>query len=252
MARPQRVDAASLVTVTERKLQRVHDRAVRDPLLCRVGGRREDDGTGGTRILGDRLRQPALADPGLSREHHDTTVAGNGAADRACLAKGRCPPDERHALRVEGRLRRRTGCRSSWMCNQRRLSVTDGFVPSGRLGERVDAELALQDRHARAVLAHRACSIFRSSEELHPTDMRRLVERVEVDPPAGGRNRPREVTVPFEYGDEAVQHPADGPLRRGSPRRAPVVELRAVAEGEPSHERAARQLGGGCEVRRVT
>ena len=78
--------------------------------------------------------------------------------------------------------------------------------------------------------------------------MRRLIERVEVDPPAGGRDRPCEVAVRLECRDEAVEHPADGALDRGSPRRAPVVELGAVAEREPRHERAARQLGGDCEV----
>ena len=138
------------------------------------------------------------------------------------------------------------------MRNRRHLPVADGFVASGRLGKRVDAELALQDRDARAVLAHRAGTISCRGEELHPPDVRRLVERVEVDPPAGRRDRPSQVAIRLECRDEPIQHPADGPLHRGSPRRAPVVELGAVAEREPRHERAARQLGRGCEVRRVS
>ena len=138
------------------------------------------------------------------------------------------------------------------MRNRRHLPVADGFVASGRLGKRVHSELALQDRDARAVLAHRAGTISCRGEELHPPDMRRLVERIEVDPPAGRRDRPSQVAVFLECRDEPIQHAADGPLHRGSPRGAPVVELGAVAEREPRHERAARQLGRGSEVRRVS
>ena len=240
------------MAVAERQLQRTHDRAVRDPLLRRVRGRREDDGTRRTRLVGDRLRQPALADARLSHEHHDPTLARDAAPDGVDLAKGRIPPDERQALGVERRLRCRMGLSHGRLRNHRRLPVADRFIPGGRLGKRVDPELALEDRDARAVLAHRAGPVAGRGEELHPPDMRRLVERVEVDPPAGGRDRPGEVAVRLECRDEPVQHPADGPLHGGRPGRAPVVELGAVAEREPGHERAACQLGGGCEVRRVT
>ena len=241
-----------LVTVAERKLQCTHDRAIRDPLLRRVRGRREDNGTRGTRLVGDRLRQPALADPGLSHEHRDSTLARNAAPDGVDVAKGRIPTNERQALGVERRLWCRMRFSHRRMRDHRCLPVADGFISSGRLGKRVDAQLALQDRDARAVLAHRAGPVAGRGEELHPPDMRRLVERVEVDPPSGSRDRRGKVAVRFESRDEPVEHTADGPLDRGSPRRAPVVELGAVAEREPRHERAARQLGGGCEVGRVT
>ena len=82
--------------------------------------------------------------------------------------------------------------------------------------------------------------------------MRRLVERIEVDPPAGRGNRTCQVAVFLECCDEPVQHPADCPLHGGRPRGAPVVELGAVAEREPRHERPARQLGGSSEVRRLS
>ena len=168
------------------------------------------------------------------------------------VAKGRIPPDERQALRVERWLRRRMGFSHGWLRNHRRLPVADGFVAGSRLGKRVHPELAFEDRDARAVLADRAGPIAGRGEELHPPDMRRLVERVEVDPPAGSRDRRGEVAVRFECRDEPVQHPADGPLHGSGPGRAPVVELGAVAEREPRHERAACQLGGGCEVRGVS
>jgi hypothetical protein len=68
-----------------------------------------------------------------------------------------------------------------------------------------------------------------------------FVERVEVQATGRGLNRRRRSPAAFVRGGEAVQNGHHGAFERDRPERAPVIEVRAVAQVEASEERATRE-----------
>ena len=125
-----------------------------------------------------------------------------------------------------------------------RVAIADGLVAGGRGRERSNAELALQGGDAGAVLAKRRGPVARRVLELHQPDVATLVQWVQVQPPAGGLDRGRQVALGLGRRGEAIQDGQHGPFRGDRTGCSPIVEFRAVAQVEPGQERATCQARG--------
>ncbi len=129
--------------------------------------------------------------------------------------------------------------------------VADRLVPRGRGGEWRDPELALQRRDARAVLAQRGGPIAAGDEQVHQPDVAALVERVQVQAPRCGIDGRRQVALGRCDAGEPVEDRQHRPFRGNGAARAPVVELRTVAEIESGEEGPAPQRGSRLEGRPI-
>ena len=124
----------------------------------------EDEAPVGRRVATSREDRRQLVVPAHHREAR--TRRGRGSVDRV-RRRGR-----------GGRVRRDP-------------AVADRLVQVGRLGERRHAELPLERRDARPVLADRRGAVAGPREERHQPAVGGLVERVELHPAAGGVDRQR-------------------------------------------------------------
>ena len=178
----------------------------------------------GEQLVGERR----LPDPELALQHDETPVG----PDRAVRVGERLPfalaPDERPRLeRLEHRRRLRRG---------RDAPVADRVVQLGRRLEWADTELAVQRAHALPVLLERGGAVAGARREVHHPVVRRLVQRVELEPAARVLERLTHVTARSEPPGEAVEHRAE--LAHDPPRlqRLPVVEGDAVAKTEAGEQ----------------
>ena len=141
----------SLWTASRRepRTQEVGDRPVGDHSLVRVAATRQDDPTACADPVGHRLAEPRLADPGLALDDHDASIrmGGTGRGEHGgefAVTAGEREP--RHRLRQgdAGRTRFDLGA-----------ILADRLVQVGRLAQRRDAQLAIEQGDQRAVLADR-------------------------------------------------------------------------------------------------
>ena len=148
-----------------------------------------------------------------------------------------------------------TGGRASRPGRRRRLgldaSLPDRVVQLGRLAKRRHAELAVEQRNERSVLADRTGAIARTRQQVHDATLARFVERIEVHPPSGCVDGAGRITAVAPGGRQPVEQVADQSLDARPPSRLPVVEVGAVSEREAGQERAAGQRGRGLEILRA-
>ena len=128
--------------------------------------------------------------------------------------------------------------------------IAERFVPSGRGRQRRDAELTLQHRDAGPVLADRSRLIAGRGVQLHQSDVRTLIERVEVEAARCGLDR-------RGAGRQRLRPPPPGGrgprgrcgCRRPPPWCGPVRRVRAVTQAEAGQERPPSQARRGGQVR---
>ena len=181
------------------------------------------------------LGQPGLADARLALDHDDRPVLGDLAEGVDDAAQLGAAADQRQLVRLRDRL------------GDHRLQLgprADRAVQLGRLGERLDAELAAQHPHAVAVLGERVAATARRGVELDQLAVRRLVQPVEVEPLPGTRDRLVEAALACEQVDQPVERggpfAADGVLSES----LPVVEVDAVAQAEAREQVVAVEVAG--------
>ena len=176
----------------------------------------------------------------------------------------RVAPDHRQAGRSRGQGQRRPRCaaghgrrrrlrdRQAWLgAGSSNLGVPDRLVQVRRLRQRRDAELALEDGDPGPVLADGAGPIAGPREQGHQLAPSRFVERIEVEPARGSRDRAGQVPGGLGGRRQPLEHVPDQSLDGDRPRRTPIVEVRAVAEREPGQERTARERRGPAQARVV-
>ena len=224
--------------------EQLDDRAVGDRALRGVGASRNDDATVLANSVGERLREPRLADPGFAGEDDDPTDIGGHRANRrearqrvVSAHEGERPwARDGHRFADDGPIRPDHGC------------VADRLVPGGGLIERGDAQLAFERRHADPILAERGGPIPVRCEQVHEPDVGRLIEWVQVDAAHGRGDRAGKVAGALQGRREMVEDGCDRPLGRYRAPGTPVVEVGAVAEGKSRQERAAGEAGAAGEV----
>ena len=122
--------------------------------------------------------------------------------------------------------------------------VVDLLEESRGLRERCDAQLVTHDAHAGPVLLEGGAAIATPRVEAHELSMRRLVQWVELQPSPRQRNG----AVQVAGGDEVLDQPAEGrgqlTIQRTGLTELPVVERRAVPQGEALEEGPRVQLDG--------
>ena len=110
--------------------------------------------------------------------------------------------------------------------------VPDRLVPRGRRRERRHAELPIEDRDARPVLAQAPRPGRRTGQQVHESDVPGLVERIEVQATRGGSD-----------GARAGRRPPRAPL---ASRSRTLITVRSMATA-----RAARQSSKSALSRRL-
>ena len=110
-----------------------------------------------------------------------------------------------------------------------------------------DAELAVEDANAFAVLAEGESALARPGVELHECAVSRFVEGVEGEPALGVGDGVLEVSLANIAGYELLQGFAEVTAEVFRLLELPVVELRAIAEGEAGEEVALVEPDGGAK-----
>ena len=112
-------------------------------------------------------------------------------------------------------------------CVRRRVSLVPyGLIQLGRLGERLHAELAIEDRDRGSVEADRARPVPAACEDRHQPPARGLVERVDLDQSRGRLRCGLGVTRRLGREREPLQHVHDAALHGDGAGRPPVVKVR--------------------------
>ena len=242
--------------VGEAGAEQLDDRGVRDRALGGEGAGREDAAARGRDRLGQRLREPRLADPRLAGEHGDAAAQATprrwaatsaaSSASRPTMGR-RAGRTGRAATSVAAAAAGRSTAAAgeiearSLAAAGGHLGVPDRLVQVRRLGQRRDAQLALEDGDPGPVLADGAGPVAGPCEQGHQLAPGRFVERIEVEPARRGGDRAGQVPVGLGRRRQPLEHVPDQSLDGDRARRAPIVEVRAVAEREAGQERAARQ-----------
>ena len=128
--------------------------------------------------------------------------------------------------------------------------LANGVVQLGRLAERRDAELAIEDRDELPVLPDRPDPIAGEGQQLDEPPVAELVERVELHATAGRLDGPGGVTGGGPGRRQPVEQRRDGTLDANGSAGLPIVERGAVTEREASQERASGESGGRLEIGR--
>ena len=185
--------------------------------------------------------EPCLPDPCLAVEHRepplvsDPRVRVEQRRELAVAADERMSPGARARARV-ARLGRG------------RAALANGVVGVGGLLGRRDAELAMEDPDAVAVLRERRGALAARAVERDQSSVRGLVERVEGETPSRMLDRSQRVAAGSAAVGEPVEDAAELPCERCGAERLPVVEDAAVAEPESREERAAVQRRRSLEI----
>ena len=184
------------------------------------------------------VRQPRLPDPGLPLDHGQAAIrlgAGVGVDERRQLARPVPPAAARAALRAAWR---RAARWSGASASRRRGQgpVVHLLVEGHRLLERPDAELLAQRPDALAVLLECCRAVAAPGVQADQLAMGGLVERIELEPAPGVRNRLLVVAASDQ------PHPPGAAARR--PARAPARPPRRPASRRSPGCRAARSPRG--------
>src|SRR5438874_10026352 len=117
----------------------------------------------------------------------------------------------------------------------------DRVAKGAGLRHRRDPELLIEQAHRRAVLAQRGRPVARARVEAHEISVRGLVQRVDREPALRVVDGRSEIALALGARREAGERIAILRAERVALGGLPVVELRAVAEGEALEEVAAIQ-----------
>ena len=210
----------------ERRTQQRCDHAVGEPLLAGVGvGGERAAAAGGD--LGERLLgQPRLADPGLALDHDERPLPAGGGGEGGQHAR------ELAAAADQGELAHRDRGGLALVHRRRRGAAVDRVVELGGLPQRRHSQLAVELAHALAVLHERVAAASGARVEVDQPPVRRLVQRVQHEPLAGGGDRLLEAALLRERVREAVERARALATQRLRHAALPVVELEAVAQRE--------------------
>ena len=221
------------VVIAQPAPQRLDQRSVGERRLLLVGPARQHRGAALACVRDQLLGEARLADAGLALDQRDAPVGADAAVQL----------DQRGAVGIAADERDRAGGRRSGRRRARRLRrpLADRLVEPRRLLERRHAQLARQHADTVAVLGERRRTVAAGRIEADQRAVRRLVEGVELQPPArmGERARPL---------DEPAQHAGQLAPQRVGLAALPVLEGRRVAQSEALEEVAAEDVGRGLQL----
>ena len=151
--------------------------AVGEIHLSRIATRRDGRRTPARRVSQELLGQPGLADAGLSLQNHDVNPAPGSVVGPEQGPPLFLPADQRFVVGnrmvfADGRILSLLGSRSQGSVlreSRRRWQVVlfDGLVDPGRLLQRGDAQLPLEDANALPVLAQGTSALASPRVDLH-------------------------------------------------------------------------------------
>ena len=216
--------------------QELDDQPVRDRALRGVGTRGDDRAAERLDFGGGRLGKAGLADSCFTHEHDDPPICRSGGVRPGDGLHESVAADHRESRLMGGHDRGRC-----WLNRRRRHSVSDRFVPSSGLGQRRHSQLAIERRHAGAVLAQGAGAVTACSEDIHQSNVGALVERVELDALRSRSTSSDEISGGFRSETQPIEDGGNSPFDRHRPGGSPIVELRAVAQPEAREKGAAGQ-----------
>ena len=117
----------------------------------------------------------------------------------------------------------------------------DALVQGPRLLRRENVQFRLQNPRAGTVLAQGCAAAPGSGIELHQVAMRGLAQRIQFQPAPRPSDRPFVCSPGAVRAGQSLQHVSEPIPQRLGLVELPLVERRAVAEGEPGHKAAAVQ-----------
>ena len=187
------------------------------------------------------------ASPSMRRSRPSGWAASTA---RRTAAKVALPADERQAAHRFGH-RRRQG-------NGNRAPGSAGFAVAAllsdrriqfrRLVKRRDAELAIEQRDERAILADGPGTIAGRREHLDEAPLAGFVERIDIDPPSGRLDGAGRIAIRQPGGREPIEELPDRSLDAHGACRLPVIEGGAVAQREAGEERTPSEPSRGLQV----
>ena len=232
------------VALAERAPHELDRAAERELGLALDTARGRCDAAAGAHARDELLGEPRLPDPCLAVEHREPPLVSDPRVRVEQRRELAVAADER--MRGARRPRARVAPAPPRSCRPRERRGRRG----GLLGRR-DAELAMEDPDAVAVLRERRGALAARAVERDQPSVRGLVERVERETPSRMLDRAQRVAAGSAAVGEPVEDAAELPRERCGAERLPVVEDGAVAQPEAGEERAAVQRRRSLEIREL-
>ncbi len=237
-----------LGTQVRRTRQDVCDWRIGPVLVHGMAGRDEDRARPSRHDRRELFHEARLADSGVAFNERQTALLARGTPGADERAEVRGSADERQPPpTIDRRLWRAPQPRHPpWAGGLARRR--DLLVYGGRLRERRHGELLVEHPDAVTVPVDGCVAVACTGMQPHQLAVRGFIQRIEAEPALAVGERFGQAALLRSSGAEPRERGREPALGVARLARLPVVELRAVPQREPGHERATVPGGEGLEL----